>query len=316
METRANYVLVGACVLAAIATIVAFVFWLGRHQLRHEADTYYAYFTGSVSGLSAGSPVRYHGVPVGNVGTVEIDPENVERIRVTLNLAPHTPIKTDTVASLGLAGITGGSYVEMTGGTQASPPLTAPEGTVPVIKTVNSSLQLLVEDAPKLLGKFSQLADSANSALSADNVRAISETLAHLQNISASLDALTPQTTAAVKNLNQLIGDLHGQIPKLVESIQTDGASIKEAADQFRQVAGNINAVIAENRAPLRDFTGNGLTEITRLIAQLRELTDTLDRVAERLDRDPQRYLFGGGANGGVDPNRPIGTGAGRGIAR
>ena len=79
METRANYVFVGTSVLAAIVAILIFIFWLGRNQLNKHEDLYHTYFTGSVTGLSSGSPVRYRGVPVGIVGYIAIDPDNIDR---------------------------------------------------------------------------------------------------------------------------------------------------------------------------------------------------------------------------------------------
>ena len=158
-----------------------FIFWLGSRQLSHHEEPYYTYFTGSVTGLASGSPVRYRGVPVGTVGEIEINPKNIEQIRVTLKMRPNTPIKTDTVASLETAGITGGSYVELSGGTQSSPVLTGKDDQIPVINSENSSLQSVLADAPKLLGKLNQLADSANTVLSPDNVKAISDTFSHIQ---------------------------------------------------------------------------------------------------------------------------------------
>lgn len=305
METRANYVIVGSVVLGAIAALILFVAWLAHNEFNKEADIYYTYFSGSVAGLQGGSPVRYRGVPVGTVGNIEIDPGNVERIRVTLKLNPGTPIKVDSIASLEMAGITGGSYVEITGGTQSSPPLTAPDDQIPVIKSQNSSLMSLEEDAPKLLGKLIQLADRANDTLTPENVRAISQTLDNLRSVTSDLKSLMPQTKEAVSNVNHLVADLHTQLPRLIDTLQQDGVSVRDAADEFRKVAAGINSVLTENRGPLRDFTGTGLYEMTALMTELRGLTDSLQRVADRLDRDPQRYLFGG-ANTGVDPNRPI----------
>jgi phospholipid/cholesterol/gamma-HCH transport system substrate-binding protein len=316
METRANYVLVGGCVLGALAAIAAFIFWLGASRLSHQEDTYYTYFAGSVAGLSAGSPVRYRGVPVGTVGNIEIDSDNIELIRVTLKMNAGTPVKIDTVASLEMAGITGGSYIELSGGTQGSPRLKEPDDDkIPIITAKNSSLQALVNDAPKLLGKLSELADSANKALSAENVKQITDILTNLRNMTDGLNGMTPELKTTVGNFNSLVADLHKQIPVLMNSVQQDTTSVKGAADEFRQVADNINTVISENRGPLRDFTGNGLSEATGLISQLRSLTETLTRVANRLDRDPQRYLFGG-TSGGVDPNRPIGAGVPTGASR
>lgn len=316
METRANYVLVGSSVLAAIISIVVFVFWLGRAELSQQEVTYYTYFTGSVAGLTNGTPVRYRGVPIGKVGNIEIDPQNVEQIRVTLQLKPDAPIKIDTIASLEMAGITGGSYVELSGGTQTSPPLLPKEpGAIPVIQSKSSGLQSVIDDAPKLLGKLNELADNANKILSADNTKAISEAIAHLRSLTANLDALGPDARQTVANINGLTGNLNKQLPQIMDSLHEDTASVRQAADGFNKVATNLDGLIAENRAPIRDFAGNGLSEITALVSNLHTLTETLNRVVDRLDRDPQRYLFGG-TNNGVDPNRPFSAGVSTGESK
>jgi len=315
VETRANYVLVGTSVLAAIAAIVIFIFWLGRSQLSKHEDVYHTFFTGSVTGLSSGSPVRYRGVPVGTVGFIEIDPQNIERILVTLKLRARTPIKTDTVASLETAGITGGSYVELSGGTNAAPLLVSENGEVPVIKSENSGLQSALDEAPKLVAKLNQLSDQANKLLSDENVKTITATFDHLNSLSANLDALGPDAKQTVANLNKLTTDLDKQLPALMDSLRQDGTSVKDAADAFHKVNSSLDAVIAENRAPLHDFAANGLSGVGALVADLRTLTDTLNRVADHLDRDPQRYLFGG-TSAGVDPSRPLSGGIATGAPR
>jgi phospholipid/cholesterol/gamma-HCH transport system substrate-binding protein len=315
VETRANYVFVGTSVLAAITAIIIFVFWLGRNQLNKHEETYHTYFTGSVTGLSSGSPVRYRGVPVGTVGYIAIDPDNIERIRVTLKLREHTPIKIDTVASLETAGITGGSYIELSGGTNAAPLLVSENGEVPVIKSENSGLQSVLDDAPKLLAKLNQLSDQANKLLSDENVKTISTTFDHLNSLSANLDALGPDAKQTVANLDKLTTDLNKQLPGLIDTLKQDGTSIREAADEFHKVGGNVDGLISENRAPLRDFTTNGLGQVGSLVANLKTLSDTLNRVADHLDRDPQRYLFGG-TSAGVDPSRPFSSGLATGAPR
>ena len=67
--------------------------------------------------------LRYRGVPIGTVTQIGIDLENVELIEVTLAIKKGTPIKTDTIASLALQGITGLSFVQLTGGTRNAPTL-------------------------------------------------------------------------------------------------------------------------------------------------------------------------------------------------
>ena len=166
----------------------------------------------------------------------------------------------------------------------------------------------MLDDAPKLLAKLNQIADQTSKLLSDENVKALSGTFDHLNGLSANLDALGPDAKETVANLNKLTADLNKQLPGLMDQLKADGASIKEAADSFHKVGNDVDAVIAENRGPLRDFSANGLGEISALVANLRTLTDTLNRVADHLDRDPQRYLFGG-TSAGIDPSRPLSTG-------
>src|SRR5260370_10863248 len=86
METRAHYVAVGAFVLAIVSVAFVAVLWLARAQLTTQYALYDIYFTGVVSGLRGGGAVEYNGVPGGRVAEVRIRPDNVERIRVTLQI--------------------------------------------------------------------------------------------------------------------------------------------------------------------------------------------------------------------------------------
>ena len=135
MEIRASYLLVGAVVLALVAGLAAFSVWLVKADIDGQGDPYQIAFAGSVTGLQQGSQVRYRGVPVGRVTDVRIDPERVEWVLVTVEIDRGTPIRQDTVASLEMQGITGIAFVQLRGGTQASPPLAATAGqTLPQIE--------------------------------------------------------------------------------------------------------------------------------------------------------------------------------------
>jgi phospholipid/cholesterol/gamma-HCH transport system substrate-binding protein len=58
METRANYVLVGAFVLICIAGLFVAILWVAGSQFREEYTYYRTYFTGAVTGLGKGTVVR------------------------------------------------------------------------------------------------------------------------------------------------------------------------------------------------------------------------------------------------------------------
>src|SRR4051794_19697240 len=106
METRGSHVLVGSFVLVMLALVFVAVIWLGRGELAREQVFYDIYFTGSVTGLNTGAPVRFSGVQIGRVDAIDIDPGNIERVRVTIQVDRPDVIRADAVASLELQGVT------------------------------------------------------------------------------------------------------------------------------------------------------------------------------------------------------------------
>ena len=121
METKANYVAVGAFVLACVIGLVVTVLWLAGVQYSQEYTYYQASFKGSVTGLGKGTPARYNGIEVGRITNLEFDPKDPQRVIVTMQLQPKLNIRDDSVASIDSQGLTGGTFVEITGGTAASP---------------------------------------------------------------------------------------------------------------------------------------------------------------------------------------------------
>ena len=113
MDRDANYVAVGAFVLLVIAMAVTFVFWYTDQHDRQTYQRYEIYFEGSVSGLTAGSPVRYLGVDVGKVVRIMIDSQHPKRVQVIADIASSAPIDERTSASLSLQGITGLLFIDL-----------------------------------------------------------------------------------------------------------------------------------------------------------------------------------------------------------
>jgi len=54
-----------------------------------------------------------------------------------------------------------------------------------------------------------------------------------------------------------------------------------------------MQAMIAENREPIRDFTATGLSELAGLLVEMRDLVIALNRVTTEIQRDPARFFFG-----------------------
>lgn len=308
METRASYVAVGAFVLVLAAGAMVFVIWLARFQGQLEHAYYDILFPGSVTGLQVDGTVRYRGITVGRVARIEIDRDNIELVRVTIEVERGTPVRTDSVASLEIQGITGVAYVLLSGGTKAAAPLeeTSTEP-YPVIASKPSKLEEIFEGAPNLVNKLNTLVERVTLLFSDDNRHAVGQTLDNIRQVTATLaenraamnDVLTSGAAAAeqIRSMSAEFEALAAELRVQASTVGADAgaslAALRQTADRISAVATQFDQVIAENREPIHDFSTTGLYEMTQLMTEIRLLVASLSRVSAQIERDPARFLFG-----------------------
>src|SRR6185312_5323546 len=170
METRAHYVAVGAFVLALIFVAFVAVLWIAGTQFSAQYAYYDIYFKGAVTGLNKGASVDYNGIPVGRVSDIEIDPENVEQIRVTVEIKKDVVIKENAAANVETNILSGVSYILITRGTQDAKPLEARKGQrYPVIRARRSTLASISARGPQLLEKAEVILDHLDDLLNDQN---------------------------------------------------------------------------------------------------------------------------------------------------
>jgi phospholipid/cholesterol/gamma-HCH transport system substrate-binding protein len=155
METDNHYLVEGLFIIAGAVAVAFFAVWLAGSGHRDDV-LYRIHFAESVSGLSVGDPVKFHGVDIGNVKTIELDPADPRLVQVDVRLRKYAPIKTDTKATLKLKGITGTVFIELDGGSPKASTLVAStrEGQVPEIASEKGTLTAVLDLLPKLLEKF------------------------------------------------------------------------------------------------------------------------------------------------------------------
>jgi len=160
MESDQHYFFEGLFIIVLSVAAAIFAVWLGSPG-RHDDVLYRIRFPDSVSGLTAGDSVKYRGVDVGTVKTITIDPDNSRLVLVEVRLRKETPVKTDTRATLVMKGITGVVFIELNGGDPAAQTLLAvtPPDKIPEIPSEKTGLKAMLDELPKLAGKFSAMAD-------------------------------------------------------------------------------------------------------------------------------------------------------------
>src|SRR4051812_25612440 len=123
METKVNYTVVGLFVIVLGTVFIILFFWLSTFRQEKVYHTYMVYTQEDVTGLNIDSPVRYNGVPVGLVRSIQLDPRNLRLVRIELEIKDGTPIPPSTFATRQLQGIRGLLYLGLKTKKTNAPPL-------------------------------------------------------------------------------------------------------------------------------------------------------------------------------------------------
>jgi phospholipid/cholesterol/gamma-HCH transport system substrate-binding protein len=291
METKANYVAVGVFVMALVLGLVIALLWLTGAQYAQEYAYYQTFFSGSVSGLGNGTSVRYNGIEVGRVAKLNFDPVDPKRVQVLMQIDPTLKIHSDSVASIASQGLTGGSYVEIDGGTKNAPVLTPHFwGEYPTIRSKPSAFQQLEQSAPQLVVKLNHAADQLNDVLNAKNRKAISAILTKLDGVLGDLRKTTGVLSARSNDIDATLRNFNTASAKL----NTDLADVHSTLGNADKALGSINTA-ATGIGKLADHADNTIAsaQVGQLSSDIRNLISNLNHLSNQLEREPTRLLFG-----------------------
>ncbi len=189
METKAHHILIGAFVLLTLIGGLVFALWVARVSLDDEFDEYDVVFTETVTGLTKGALVNFNGIQVGEVRRLSLDRDDAAKVLARVRVDAGTPVKSDTTARLTYTGLTGVAIIELVAGTPGAPPLLpAEDAEVAVIVAVPSALQKLMTDGGDVLTRVNQAMVRVGEILSEDNARRVTDTLSHIESITAQVD--------------------------------------------------------------------------------------------------------------------------------
>lgn len=298
METKANYVLIGAFTLLVTAFLLLFALWAAKYSSDKSWREYLVVFNEPVTGLSEGSSVQYNGIAVGTVEELTLDPRDPRRVRAQLRLGADVPVKTDTKAKLSQAGLTGSPFIQLTGGSPNAPALASVDSRdMPVIQTEVSALQNIADTANRLVERLDQVLSEANVkrvANTLENIEsmtgAISDQREDLRllviNARASSEQLQKTLATTDRAINNIDREVVDQLPKLVAKLDSTLTKMESAAD-------GASGILNENRAAISSFANDGLAQFGPTLGELRGLVRDLRRVTDKLDGNPAGYLLG-----------------------
>jgi phospholipid/cholesterol/gamma-HCH transport system substrate-binding protein len=298
METKANYVLIGVFTLVVGIFGLLFALWAANWSSEREWQTYRIVFNEAVTGLFEGGSVRYNGINVGTIKELRLAPNDPRQVVATVRIGAQTPVKTDTRARISQDGLTGPTFIQLSGGSPRAPLLVGNgNGDMPTIATEPSALQNIADTANRLFTRMDQV-------LSEENVRRISESLDHIETMTGAVAAKEQDLGALIVNAREVSEQLkvtldttNGTMARLDQNLVRELPPLMARLDrtlrQLEEASGSANALIAESRAPLGNFIRDDLQQVGPTLSELRVLIRDLRRVASRLDGNPAAYVLG-----------------------
>ncbi|MBC7504728.1 MAG: MCE family protein [Sandarakinorhabdus sp.] len=305
METRSNYAIVGAVVVALVVAMFIAVLWLARFAGADDQH-FDIFFKQSITGLAIGSPVAFNGVPVGKIEQIKLLPDTPQFVRVRISIAEDVPVLKGTTAAVEGVGFTGVSQIALSGAMQGADPITAPGPYgVPVIPPRVGGFGALLASAPELLNNVSKLTDRLGELLDPQNRKSIANILKSADTATAAIAGRAPEiadtivearatlktATATLMRIETLAGSTQSMID---EDGKPAVADLRRAIKAAENSLARIDALTASAQPGIETLTTETLPEANRLVRDLRDMTSSLGTVAAKLDEDPAGALIGG----------------------
>ena len=278
METRANFVLIGAFTLAVIAAAFGFVLWFQSLHTTKARSPIRIIFEGPASGLRNGGNVNFNGIRVGEVISVKLD--NPRRVVALAMIENNAPIRKDTQVGLEFQGLTGVAAISLKGGEESAPPVPLDADGIRVLTADPNGLTDVTEAIRGTLQNINRVVS--------DNQQAVKNALHNLETFTGSLarnsekiddvmlkvDGVMGKADSLMLGLNAIAGGNGGG--ELFQTVK----SIRELADDFDKRSG---ALMTDGRKTLGDIS----------------------RAVNNLDRNPTRLLFGAGNSNAPPADAP-----------
>ena len=250
---------VGSVSVIALLLLAYMIVHLGSFNFGEKGYQVQAVF-GQVNGLKPGNILRYAGVDVGQVKSVEVLPEGV---RVTFLIQPGVKIPEGSTFRVGSDGLVGEKHINITPPSQSRGFL-GPNAVVRGEDVVG--LDELIASSDRVLAEVHSLVKSLNEIIGDEKVKvANKETILNAKELTNNLNVMSAALARMAQN-NE--GDVHTMINNL---------SIMSGS--LRDVAGRVDTMMAGV-----DNDGQTVRDLRETIHNIKITSQRVEKMAAALD--------------------------------
>jgi phospholipid/cholesterol/gamma-HCH transport system substrate-binding protein len=273
METKANFVMIGAATMAGAALIMLFAMWIAGGEFRRGFNEYDVVFDDPVRGLTEGGEVRFNGIKVGEVADLRIDPDNTNRVIARVRVSTDVPVRTNSEAQLEPIGLTGVTLIQLSAGTSDAE-LLRPSGfgPPPRIQGRGSQIDLIVERSEDIVLRASEAMAAVRDLLTDENIARVTRIVENLERVSDQLadrQSVIARSGEAAGAMTVAAND----IAALARQAQRDLAELDQVMTEIRDAAGVAS--------------GETLPELALAAEEIRSASSAIARVANNLEENP-----------------------------
>jgi len=249
--TSSQKIKIGLFTFLGIAVLVLIIFFIGNKKgLFSSTFTVYGNFK-NVNGLQIGNNVRFAGINVGVVQSINIVTDSSVRVDLTLNNSVKKFIKIDSKMSVGSDGLMGDKLVVIAPGGITSHEEIANGGKLNSVNPV---------DVDRIINKLTKVADNAESLT--DN---LSQIVAKVNNGKGSIGRLL--------NNDKIAKDLEG--------------TVKQAQSTIKNVHTTTNTLNEDLTAAQHNFLLRGFFNKKKKAAKAKQ--DSIKKVQDQLQKDKDK---------------------------
>jgi len=294
-------------VVALIALAVGFNFLRGSNLLSSDR-TYYAIYP-KVDGLNVGAPVILNGIKVGQVKNLELQPENNNAIRASLELEKGIQLGDSTKA-----GLSGSLLGSKTITLMLGPDSKKFNGGETLKTTTAVSITDIVQArATVLLDTVNSTLSHINGFLNKDAQTNIQGTLVGARQSTEALQNLIAANQANINQITRNLAQMSAALNKSTVKLDRIASNFTQLSDSLKTAPvgpalRNLNATLVEAQTSLKgvstalnDKTGSlgKLINDTLLYNNLNATAASSNALISDMKANPKRYVhfsvFGGG---------------------
>jgi phospholipid/cholesterol/gamma-HCH transport system substrate-binding protein len=305
MENKSHAIAAGTFVLVVAAMLVALAAWLTRDTGEHRLFEISS--REGVTGLQVQAPVRYKGVTVGRVQSIELDRATPGNVLVQIAVDGSPPMTKTTFATLGFQGVTGLAFVQLDDIARPGELLATNNDAPPRIPMRPSLLSRLSDQGAGLLEQLDQASQRVNQLLAPANQKQLMDVIGSMGQAATQIGQLSQHADQAnfpalAQDAAVTLKSLRATSDRLGQSADTVGASadaFKGMSDRMSEPGGTLDKIAQGTEALL--VTGQSLN--TTLVPRLnRTVDDTartvrhIGRAVEAVNDNPQSLILGNGA--------------------